>query len=607
MQLPTSGLTFLAPGAELPPGVRSERVLPLVADGREVELSLHPSLQGLRPSLADLYHTAQARAEGLAESLPRELVDGTDAATPSFWECYQDEFARFCLAPLLVNYQIAAQVLASAGQGGAQVIEKPTGKWWSGGGAAEAVLAARGQANVPVHLVPQAFHRRLRNLLLPSVASLLSVKRALQSYLPGDTGAAAPTLSDQPCDILFLGVGASSVPIVARLAAKLADDYGLASVVADMHLGGSTEALRRSQIPVVDAHPTLYGAAQIREAVWQWPGWWQHFKTAYSPDEGYTWMRPALLRRVLICLARDVGWGQAQLATARVILDTLHPRVVVGFHRHATVIAPLVLSAKRRGLATIYCQHGIRGPYHRTLGSLPWDKMLMFGQYSIELFSDLVAPQTHFEVTGHCLYDDVFAPMVPDVATQRRREFIGGRKYLVVIPTQTDEYQVKAAQQQWWLVGVVEAADALDAAVVLKMHPEERYPDIYQELVRRWPDTVRIVRHGQYNLSELIAAADVLVTRDSTVAYEANLRETPAITVNLSGRRDRFTLAEDGGAAGVYRYADIQPAIKELLTSEATRARLAEARGEFLRHHLGPPDGHATDRITRIIAQAAAL
>ena len=593
-------------------------ILPKLSES-DVELGRHPILQHLRESLPQFYHRARQVAQHVGDSLPHSLVVGSDAETPSFWECYQDEFARFSIAPLLINHQIALQALASGDSAQVRVIEKPTGRWWLRGGAIEAVMAAGREAGIPVDTIPGPIVQDLRSLVLPVLASLLSLRGAMRSYSPDGPGVPAVALGHQARDVLFLGVGATSAPIIARLAAYLQSEYGLNSVAADLHFGGSTQALSSIETPIVDAHPLLYGASEIRDALWQWPGWWRHFKAAYPRDEEYGWLRPVVLRRMLIALARDAGWVRARLKAARVILDALRPRVVVGFHRYATVIAPLVLSAQHRGLPTIYCQHGIRGPYYRTLGNLPWDKMLMFGPYSVELFSDLVTPQTEFGVTGHCLYDDVHARAEPDLDEQTRKKFIAGHRYLLVVPTQTDEYLVKSSAwqhrltpgpspagrgAQWWLRGVAEAGHALDAAVVLKVHPEESHADIYQELVQRWPDTVTIVPHGQSNLSRLIEAADLLVTRDSTVAYEANLRGTPVVTVNLSGHKDRFPVAEHGGAVRVCRYEDIQSTLRELLTNDA-RARLAATRTQFLEYHLGPCDDQATARITSIIAAAA--
>ena len=41
----------------------------------------------------------------------------------------------------------------------------------------------------------------------------------------------------------------------------------------------------------------------------------------------------------------------------------------------------------------------------------------------------------------------------------------------------------------------------------------------------------------------------------------------PVVTVNLTGRGDRFPFAADGGARGVYRFEDILPALREVVAT----------------------------------------
>jgi len=93
-----------------------------------------------------------------------------------------------------------------------------------------------------------------------------------------------------------------------------------------------------------------------------------------------------------------------------------------------------------------------------------------------------------------------------------------------------------------------------------------------------------------------------MVTRSSTVVFEANLIGTPTITIDLSGRDDRVPYAEMGGAVGVYERRDILPQLRGVLFDEKLREDLAQKRDEFMPAHVGPTDGKATERISSIIA-----
>ncbi len=601
-------VTFLGPGVRLRKAQADETIVSLVADVRELELSRHPLLESLRPSLGDFCAQARAVATQLGSYLPPELREPPAPQMPSFWDCYRDQFARFSVVPAIVNHQIARQALASGGQLAA-LHEKRDSAWWrERTGAYEAVAAAAREARVPLRTTPSGLWRSVRNLALPMLSHGQALLGALNSY-GSPTATGLERISADDCDVLFLAVGATAAPIIARVAERLTDDHGLKSVAADLHFGGSTRALAGADVPVVDADPRCYGSKLIRAGRGLWPRWWQHFQAQLGAagDElgGREWLTPLLRRRMLVTLAGRAALGLAQLSAARVIIEKLAPRAVVGFHLYADIVAPLMLTAHLRDIPTVCCQHGIRGPYHRTLGNLPWDRFLAFGEYTADLLADLLDPVTEVEVTGHCLYDDARTPGPPEQIAALRSELAGESRFVVLVATQPDEYDVQRAQPRWWLEAAAQACQAADAAMLIKVHPEEKAVTIYQDLARQWPNAVTVIPHGEDTLTDLLPACDLLVTRDSTVAYEANLRDKPVITVNLSGQRDRFALAEDGGAQGVYRYEDIEPAMHSLLADAAARENLAASRPQFLARHLGPQDGQATERIAAAIAQAA--
>ena len=172
----------------------------------------------------------------------------------------------------------------------------------------------------------------------------------------------------------------------------------------------------------------------------------------------------------------------------------------------------------------------------------------------------------------------------------------GGVAGLVVLCTQFNEH-LYHTPSGWWLSGVAEACRRLGVRLVLKLHPSDSAHNIslYRTLLRPGDDRVMLAPHGQWPLAELLAACDLMVTRDSTVVFEANLMDKPVITINLSTWEEELPYAATGGALGVYSYADIDPAITSVLTSTQTREQLSRRRQEFLLAHTGPRDGKATE------------
>ena len=175
----------------------------------------------------------------------------------------------------------------------------------------------------------------------------------------------------------------------------------------------------------------------------------------------------------------------------------------------------------------------------------------------------------------------------------------------VLVATQTDEPQVRASQPRWWLRGVAEACQSLGARLALRTHPAETSLGMYDELTRDFPGTVQVWGVGERTLGEALGEAAVLVTRDSTVVYEAALAGKPALTVALPPYRPRFPLAEHGGALSVSVYEDIEPTLRDALTNGPRSQELAARRPAFLDYHLGPQDGRATERTLAALLAAA--
>lgn len=315
-------------------------------------------------------------------------------------------------------------------------------------------------------------------------------------------------------------------------------------------------------------------------------------------------MQAALAERLRLVLQRDAApWLLRDLAGRRA-LDAVRPRAVVAFHVYGPPIAPLVIEARRRGLPQVCLQHGVIAPRYLTLPCLPFDEKLVFGSYPAQIMEQAKHPGMQVTVTGHCLYDDLgqHPPEIsPEVA--KLREGVAG---LVVLCTQFNE-EAYHTREHWWLAGVADACRELGVRLALKLHPSDsrRNVRLYKQVLRPGDDRVVIIPHGRHPLTELLAACDLMVTRDSTVVFEANLLGKPALTVNLSRWDEELPYAATGGALGVYRYEDIKPALAALLADSPQRQALEKSRAAFLEAYVGPRDGRATERICAALAARA--
>jgi hypothetical protein len=565
-----------------------------------------PEHQDLRTRISALNHEALALAAAYAAALPPELQE--------FWAAYSGWFAMYSVGPLLANREVWQGVLAAGQPARLRVVENWRAEgWWSGRALLWPALADDlAAAGVPATLSPPALLQNLRCRLL-GLAAGHYCRVALDDERRARLRALADPLTTEPpapADLLWLSVGASSADLMMRLQGPLRDQYGLQSANIDFDYFGSREACRRHGLPAHDIRQFLQTGdwAQAQRWAQAAPQWWAHFQRHQAdlpPADRLTpTMRAALAERLRLVLQRDAApWLLRDLAGRRA-LDAIRPRAVVAFHVYGPPIAPLVIEARRRGLPQVCLQHGVIAPRYLTLPCLPFDEKLVFGSYPAQIMEQAKPPGMQVTVTGHCLYDDL-DQQPPDISPEvaKLREGVAG---LVVLCTQFNE-EAYYTRDRWWLAGVADACRELGVRLALKLHPSDsrRNVRLYEQVLRPGDDRVLLIPHGQHPLTELLAACDIMVTRDSTVVFEANLLGKPALTVNLSRWDEELPYAATGGALGVYLYEEIKPALAALLTDSPQRQALANSRAVFLEAYVGPRDGRATERICAALAVRA--
>jgi hypothetical protein len=590
-------LIFLAPGVQpSSPPAAGQRAIHALEGLIEAAYSKLPEHAQARAQVVDLNRRSLQLSDELRQSLPKPLQE--------FWEAYSGWFAMYSLGPLLANALVGRQALAEHPDREAMIIEgwRRAG-WWSGRELLQpALLDELEAAGVRATVSPSALQP-----LRPLVARQIAAAQG-RAALRRDHQAAAQATSSSPsqADFLWLSVGASSADLIARLSDATTKLHGLHSEILDFHYFGSEEGLARHALSF--ANITCFidaaGLAEGRAVLGNLAGWWPGIRAQALKlpllQELPPRMLQAVLERLRLVLLRDAPSWVVQSQAAHRALDAYQPQVVVGTHVYGPPIAPLIVAARRRGIPRVCLQHGVIGPRYLALPSLPYDEQLLFGSYAADILRQTSPPQTSLTVTGHSLYDVAQTPPEPRSEVLRLRDGVSG---LAVLCTQFNEAMFYS-EDGWWLRGVAEACRKLGMRLAIKLHPSETPANVklYESLTKEDDDRVVLVRHGQWPLSELLVACDMMITRDSTVVFEADLLDRPSITINLSQWDEELPYADGGGALGVYHYEDIEPAIASVLNDPAVRAQLAARRPGFLTAHTGPRDGRATERICAAIA-----
>jgi CDP-glycerol glycerophosphotransferase (TagB/SpsB family) len=136
--------------------------------------------------------------------------------------------------------------------------------------------------------------------------------------------------------------------------------------------------------------------------------------------------------------------------------------------------------------------------------------------------------------------------------------------------------------------------------LVIKTHPAET-PDVYRDAVAGTPNVAVAPAHS--DLARLLAAADGLVTRNSTVAIDALAVDRPALVVGLPGNLSPFV--EAGVMLGAEDGAAIGGRLETLLYDQAARRTLLAAAREFRQQHDMRADGRAADRAADAILEVS--
>jgi len=153
-------------------------------------------------------------------------------------------------------------------------------------------------------------------------------------------------------------------------------------------------------------------------------------------------------------------------------------------------------------------------------------------------------------------------------------------------------FAAKEREARRWLPFFVEAVRDMPAVhVAIKPHPAET-PDVYLGVVAGTPN-VRVL-DASSALARLLAAADAVVTVNSTVAVDALTLGVPSVTI---GHPNNLTPFVDAGLmAGGNTAEEIRAAITQVLYDQVFRSRIEQ-------HRAPAAPGQAAQRSAEAIAR----
>jgi UDP-N-acetylglucosamine 2-epimerase len=135
-----------------------------------------------------------------------------------------------------------------------------------------------------------------------------------------------------------------------------------------------------------------------------------------------------------------------------------------------------------------------------------------------------------------------------------------------------------------------------DIHLVIKAHPAES-ADVYTPLVDGIYNIT--VAAADLDLAALLAAADVIVTKNSTVAIDGLVLGIPAVVIGLPNNLSPFVEAGVMAGAG----EDVGQALRAVLYDQQVRATLKDATVAFVAAHGLRATGTAATRAAEVIVR----
>jgi len=533
----------------------------------------------------------------IEQALPEVLTTPQPSLHASVWEGMRDVFAYRAIVPLLARKQFIVEQAHQQEVAAVASRERVSNlHWWNGLAAvSEPAQAAADELDIGYQPGRSAAWYRLRHWL----AGPLGTGKAIGELLRLDRPT-RETLQHPDPDVMFLIYGPTVVRIVAAIAEALHNEQALSSLAVDFQPGGLNQQLQQAQIEHCLASSFI--EPNLSRTAWSWLGRWPAIMRTYHrrtkelqlSEQIHEALLQAIELRLTYTLSAYLPRAVWRSRLAGAILDQIKPKSVVTMHLpgdgHA--MNAMVVEAQKRGIPTVFVQHGIMGTRNAMTATLPYQRVLVFHQPAVELLEGKGAAAPA-EIVGSPFYDDISQP----AAGQRDEGY-------VLVASQPDEQIERRRSQYSWLRVLFAACKSLGREVILKVHPDDADNiSYYQQLVDETDALVRIARHGEQPLSELMAGCSLFISRFSTTLLDAVLAGKPAIMVNFTGQPNPYPFPRRRAVAAAYTPQELSTKLRELLEDPEARAELSAARDDYIAYHIGPTDGQAAQRIAAALAE----
>lgn len=292
----------------------------------------------------------------------------------------------------------------------------------------------------------------------------------------------------------------------------------------------------------------------------------------------------------------DINRAMRAALLSVAVFDKLLPRIIVVLDYADFEAKTLTLMGKERGIISFCSKFGAASKYSSELRYFKQDYLGVMGLEDVALMKEHGIRKEQIVITGcprfdsykldnnlarsvrHDLNIPITAKMIAFMSIPPVVDGIGKREAGLSL----EEYK--------FLLSIIYNIPSLSTEfiLVIKPHPEEyEHAYLHKEYANAnliLADRIKLVQNK--SAYDIINAADLVITMQSTTGLEAILLNKPLIVVNMTGRTDTANYATSGAAYPVRKKEDLPIAIKDLLYDEEVSAHYDKMRRQYLRQNL---------------------
>ncbi|HET7696450.1 MAG TPA: hypothetical protein VFK57_12125 [Vicinamibacterales bacterium] len=377
-----------------------------------------------------------------------------------------------------------------------------------------------------------------------------------------------------PPDIRYVGVGPRSNFRARRWWDPIAPEAGAGSVPVE----------RYAPWPALAAARALYRERHaIRRAMWGSADLREH--AVIRGCDCWPLVRHQLAGIALL----QFTWSARAMDEAAAALDRLRPKIAVTYAEAGGWGRALALECRRRGVPLAGLQHGFiyrhwlnyrhepdeaqPDPDNASDRGFPFPaSTLLFDERTADHLTSVGRfPPSALQVTGSPRLDEMQASiraLAPDAVDAARQQAGAAGRALVV-------FAAKEREARRSLPALIAAVRAMpDVQLAIKPHPAET-PEVYASAVSGAANVS--VLPASAALAPLLAAAQAIVTVNSTVAIDGLTLGVPSLVIGLPNNLTPFVDA--GLMAGGRTEEEIRDGLARVLYDQEFRSRIQRSRG----------------------------